>query len=181
MFRNPTSRSQNTREHGWPSVAPIKPNDPLESGVRMHHNQFPLVKESATPATARAVSTSTNNVALSALDSAALEAEFERFESAWRSGNPPDIEQFLGGVVGSSQGERAFQQLALVELVAIDLERRWRASPSPSSNDVGSSATKRLPAKPQVEDYVRRFTLLQADGLVPLDLVVHEFRVRTLW
>jgi hypothetical protein len=140
-----------------------------------------LSKESATPAAARAVSTFANNVALSALDSAALEAEFERFESAWRIGNPPDIEQFLNGAFGSSQGLRAFQQLALVELVAIDLERRWRASASRTDTKVGHSSTKTLPAKPHVEDYVRRFALLHSGGLVPLDLVVHEFRVRTLW
>lgn len=178
MFRNPNSRSESTREHGW---VPIKRSEPLESGVRVHHNQFPLSKESATPATARAVSTFANNVALSALDSAALEAEFERFESAWRSGNPPDIEQFVSNAFGSGQGQRAFQQLALVELVAIDLERRWRASASRTDTKVGDSSTKTLPAKPRVEDYVRRFALLHSSGVVPLDLVVHEFHVRTLW
>src|SRR3954471_7695717 len=111
MFRNPTSPPQNTREHGWPNEVPIKKSEPLESGVRVHHNQFSLLKESATPARDRAESTSATNAALSALDSAALEAEFERFESAWRSGNPPDIEQFLSGAFGSRQGERALEQL----------------------------------------------------------------------
>ncbi len=53
---------------------------------------------------------------------ASREALIERFESAWRNGEQPDIEMYLSGDV-------AERQLRLVQLVMSDLKFRLSADP----------------------------------------------------
>jgi len=50
----------------------------------------------------------------------------ERFEQAWQSGQPPSIAEHLAGQ--DARGEAEIAPPLLSELVAIDLERRWRAA-----------------------------------------------------
>lgn len=122
------------------------------------------------------MSTSDRNPSAAALKSAALEAQFERFESAWRSGSPPDIEQFLSDVSSRVDvRDESTRRQFFWELVAIDLERRWRAA----SND-GSSARER-PRPLRVEDYLHKLAPHVVGSELPIHCIVHEFRVRTVW
>src|SRR5262245_8199052 len=91
-------------------------------------------------------------------ESQALEAQFEKFESAWRSGAPADVEQFFKDVASDASTSGALanperRQQFLSELVAIDLERHWRIARDQAP---GSPARP----KPRVEDYLRKFPAL---------------------
>jgi serine/threonine protein kinase len=121
---------------------------------------------------------------LAVADSAEVEAEFERFETAWKSGSPPSIDQFLSDASGSEEmRDSEKRQLLLVEIVAIDLERRWRSKSACAWSTVktGQAGTRELPPKPRLEDYAHRFPALVGGGEMPIDLIVHEYRVRVLW
>ena len=92
-----------------------------------------------------------------------IDAVCEAFERAWESGQVPRIEDHLAKA--KSHGALPFRNL-LVELVMIDLERRWRAGD-------GSG--------PTLESYVDRFSELGPwDGL-PQEMISHEYRCRHCW
>ena len=158
---------------------------PQESGGKLRHHQTRI--ENQLPGGSRvadAMSISGRNWAVSAADSEALEAEFERFEIAWQAGSPPQIDQFLDSASQSAaMRDVVLRRHFLVELVAIDLERRWRAKSAPSLSTVASAqtSTREVPYKPRLEDYVQRFPTLISDGELPIDLIAHEYRVRNLW
>jgi serine/threonine-protein kinase len=80
----------------------------------------------------------------------------ERFETAWRSGGVPSIEDFLP--TGSHRRE------VLLDLVRIDLEQRWR-----QHGRAGG------PAVPRLKEYRQRFPEL-AD--LPDELIGEEYLVR---
>jgi hypothetical protein len=121
-------------------------------------------------------------LAVADVESSALEAEFERFETAWRAGSPPDIEQFYSTVSSHRVlSDSARRQRFLAELVMIDLERRWRARAMPASSTVLSGVGATVPDKPRLEDYLRRFPLLADNGALPIELIGVEYRARTLW
>jgi serine/threonine protein kinase len=79
----------------------------------------------------------------------------DRFEQAWQQAPPPLLEGYLPGV--GHPGRRS----ALVDLVHIDLEYRWKAG-------VG------LP----VEDYLERFPELRQDPALVVDLAAWEYEIR---
>lgn len=81
----------------------------------------------------------------------------DQFEQAWRNGTAPDLATFL-----PTGAER---QRVLEELVKIDLEYRWRTSPT----------------RPLVEDYLRLHPELGTSDRVPVGLVEEEYRVRQRW
>ena len=108
----------------------------------------------------------------------------DRFESAWRSGVRPAIEDFLaeGKVVDDGHITRTL----LLELVMIDLECRWLhhvdefASTDRAVDTVGSGEAEEpgLPPLPRVEDYLRRFPELGPPGDTSPDLIACEYRAR---
>ncbi|MCA9178751.1 MAG: serine/threonine protein kinase [Planctomycetales bacterium] len=89
------------------------------------------------------------------------------------SGDVPEIGDFLP--VEVSDGTRG----ALIELVTIDLERRWRASTSEAATIPPD--TEQLPALPILEDYIVRYPTLGSAASLPVELIVDEYRVRQLW
>lgn len=97
-----------------------------------------------------------------------LESRCLRFEQDWARRGPVSIADFLEGPpIGSTSDRRRL----LVELVAIDLEFRWRGA----RRDVGS------PERLGLEDYVARFPELgPLDGL-SAGLIGEEYRVRHRW
>lgn len=117
---------------------------------------------------------------VSAADSTLLEIELQRFESAWQTGTPPDLEQFLAesSIKSAPPGSELRSQI-LSELVATDLERRWRVAAREKS--AADAVLDDGSLRPLVEDYVRRFPELNRNGELPIDLIGHEYRVRTLW
>jgi len=82
-----------------------------------------------------------------------LDAECDRFEDAWRSGQRPSIDTYL------VQVEEAVQPALLAELVRLELE--WRC---------------RLGEQPSVEEYVQRYPSCQAE----LETWVREAQAATL-
>jgi len=90
----------------------------------------------------------------------ALNALVERADAliaAWQGDDlPPDLNQFLPAEPLS------LRQLALKELIKIDLEYRWQHHELPK----------------QVEEYLEEFPDLAEDGGVPCDLIYEEFHLR---
>ena len=97
-----------------------------------------------------------NNFAVDASSHAwaAREQVLQRFESAWRQGPPPAINDYLSVGGGEQSG-------LLVELLHIDLEFRLRAG-----DEV------------RVEEFLSRFPSLAEDSDAVRDLVVAEYRLR---
>ena len=94
----------------------------------------------------------------------AFESRLVRFEEAWRRDGPCKIADFLDDspVLSSTARFRL-----LVELIAIDLEFRWKS---------------RISDQPaMLETYLARFPQLgPLDGL-PMELIAEEYRVRHRW
>jgi serine/threonine protein kinase len=85
-----------------------------------------------------------------------LSQRVEAFIRAWETASePPTVSDFL------PPGPVALRRLALVELIKVDLEYRWRRR------------DRRL-----LETYIREFPELAADGEVPCDLIYEEYHVR---
>ena len=99
--------------------------------------------------------------------SAEFEQQLKDFETAWESGVPPAIDDHLTAVPNEERWD------LLVELVKIDLERRWRDT---NSQTAGGT----LPTRPQLEDYARVYHQLHPVEQLPVDLVAEEYRVRRL-
>jgi serine/threonine protein kinase/O-acetyl-ADP-ribose deacetylase (regulator of RNase III) len=91
----------------------------------------------------------------------------EAFEKAWNSGSPPAIEEFLGGSSGSAR------TALLVELIMVDVERRWRAW--------NANGAKETVMPPLLAEYAARFPELGEASSIPDELVIHEYRVRLNW
>ena len=120
----------------------------------------------------------------------AASVEFEaicgRFETAWNSDQRPSINDFLE--IKSPLNDSSSRRHLLIELVMIDMERRWRAASKQSSLSVIPDSPAPMPGEPIVlpnrpllEDYVAGFADLGPLDLLPEDLIVHEYRVRHSW
>jgi len=97
-----------------------------------------------------------------------------RFESAWRSGLPPPIEDFLPAARRAASAMDQGQRELLEQLVKIDLEFRWRQG-------VPAGYTSALPERPRLEHYVARFAALAPPDRLPEDLIGQEYLVRHLF
>lgn len=84
-----------------------------------------------------------------------LTKHLERFLDAWEAGNdPPNLAEFI-----PAEGE--CRRLALVELIKVDLEYRWRERNIPK----------------RIGEYLEEFPELGHGG-VPADLIYEEFHIR---
>ncbi len=97
-----------------------------------------------------------------------FESRILSFERAWQQHGPTEIADYLQPPCGSTSTER---RRLLVELIAVDLEFRWRNG----SRDPGSSQGATL------EGYAARFPELGSLGQWPLELIGEEYRVRRRW
>ena len=110
----------------------------------------------------------------------AVVATLEAFEGAWENG-PPDIARFLPEVA-----DEDLVRSALVDLVMVDLERRWRWTGSSNDRDnlvtvdIGDGAAG-LPSRPLLEHYLAQYESLGPGELLPSELIVHECHVRSTW
>ncbi|QDU95159.1 serine/threonine-protein kinase [Lignipirellula cremea] len=91
-----------------------------------------------------------------------FEATVRSFEQAWQGESPPGIGEFVPASL--SPGDRL---RLLCELVCLDLEYRWRPSP-----------TSGRPARFLVEDYLDRFPELGRWREQTLELIGEEYRAR---
>jgi len=107
-----------------------------------------------------------------------LTAVIDLFKAAWQSNFPLDIDDVLSNYTsGCSPDQRA---TLLLELVAIDLEYRWSRSKENCSKHRDSPAAG-FSSRPRIEDYLTRFPAIANRGLVPISLLVKEYRVRRGW
>ena len=104
----------------------------------------------------------------SELGSNLLESVYEKFESAWVETPYPNLRKYL-----TDHDEQARKTL-LIELIQIDMERRWRATETSPADDT-------LPPCPSVADYVSAFPECGSVNDLPIEVLAFEFRVRNLW
>lgn len=97
----------------------------------------------------------------------------DRFEEAWRRGTVPRIDDILSSLPPAA-GEAARQEL-LEELIAVDLEYRWRSLPT--ERVPGTD----LPPRPLLEDYYRCYPQLGLGNRPLHELIGAEYRVRQRW
>lgn len=98
-------------------------------------------------------------------------AHVERFESAWKSGRPVNIADYLPPVGGAGRRE------VLVELIMVDMECRWKPVPVADPPPDGSSP---IPRK-VLDDYASEFPELGPLAELPAELIGEEYRVRVRW
>jgi eukaryotic-like serine/threonine-protein kinase len=97
-----------------------------------------------------------------------IESRVLRFEETWARAGPPRLADFLDDSPALSTADRA---RLLVELIAIDLEFRWR-------NDRRHDEPRE---RMLLEDYVARFPEWASLDRLPLELIGEEYRVRCRW
>jgi eukaryotic-like serine/threonine-protein kinase len=98
---------------------------------------------------------------------AEFDSHIERFETAWRAGRAPRIDDYLVGP------EHPRRRELLCELICIDLENRWKAGVM----DASLSGALR----PALADYADRFPELGDLASLPIELIGEEYRVRHRW
>ncbi|MBL8798140.1 MAG: protein kinase [Planctomycetia bacterium] len=89
-----------------------------------------------------------------------------RFEQAWQSPTPPRLEDYLAGANGN--------RTLVEELVAIDLEYRWRAR-----LDLAGVAS--ASGGPRLEAYLQRYAVLGRPEQLSLKLIGREYEARCSW
>ncbi len=105
-----------------------------------------------------------------------LESVYDRFESAWRSGSEPSLDEFV-----EDDWDENRRRDVLHELMLIDQEHRWRKS---KRSTISRSTTsprndeREFPARPMLEDYLARWPLLGAIEQLPQTSILQEFRLR---
>jgi len=104
-----------------------------------------------------------------------LDDACRRFEAAWRDGQQPSIDDYLG----ADPAAEGLREL-LIALVGIDLEYRWQKAAGASAVD-GTVDTSILPGQPRLADYVARYPTLGPLEELPTELIAHEYWVRHRW
>lgn len=78
------------------------------------------------------------------------------FAEAWKTGTPPSPSDYL------TEAVPAVRRLLLVELIKVDIRRRWRLTE----------------LRQTVEHYLDNYPELRSDGHLPYDLLVEEYQAR---
>ena len=120
---------------------------------------------------------------LSASNQKAVDAECDRFEAAWMTGRPTNIENHIAPYTNP-----AVRAKLLYELVLVDLEYSWQGAET-TATDRGRTredwqyfpGASRLPPHPQLEDYLVRYPQLRNQPRAQFGLIVAEYRVRQQW
>jgi WD40 repeat protein/serine/threonine protein kinase len=109
-----------------------------------------------------------------------MERLLGRFDEAWQSATPPELEPFLASIADESRTKDL-----LVELINMDLEYRWRGAAQGRSLSLsllsGQAGAGPLPQCPRLEAYIERFPLLGPLHLLPVSLIGEEYRSRQRW
>ncbi len=98
-----------------------------------------------------------------------------RFEAAWRDGQQPNIDDYLGADP-TAEGLREL----LIALVGIDLEYRWQKAVGAAAVDETVDVST-LPRQPRLANYVARHPTLGPLEELPTELIAHEYWVRHRW
>jgi serine/threonine protein kinase len=115
-----------------------------------------------------------------------LDGILDQFDCLWRGGDrAPELQPFLERS-GVSLDQR---RLLLLELIAIDMEYRWRRASVSREGDavaVASSSAEfadshAIGQRPLVEDYALCWPEILQDEPIPIELIAEEFRIRHRW
>ena len=117
----------------------------------------------------------------------AIDKICDQFEEAWGSGQRPRLADYLGRLPETAAS--ITRRSLLVELVMIDLERRWqddqstsgREDTAPQGIETATDQGRPPPVSPLIEEYLGRYPALGPMDRLPPDLAAYEYRVRHLW
>ncbi len=111
----------------------------------------------------------------------------DQFDCLWRDdGSAPELGQFLE----QSSVPREQRLSTLLELIAIDMEYRWRRADrlAEEENTVGiatasvqNTDTHLIGQHPLVEDYAQRWPEILQEARIPVGLIAEEYRIRHRW
>lgn len=110
-----------------------------------------------------------------------LDSVVVEFEHAWRQETPPDVFSILASYRDNPH-DTAGRERIVTELIAIDLEHRWRRSDRGEA--IGQSRSQRegrSVERRMLDDYVAGCDQFATLADVPSELVGEEYRVRRLW
>jgi serine/threonine-protein kinase len=102
-----------------------------------------------------------------------FERLLDRFDEAWRTGAPLQIEELLDSARGT--GGTSSRRKLLEELLKVDLEYRWRRAASAQNGSTSAFSPLRL------EEYVQRYPDLGKLEELSAELIGEEYRVRQCW
>ena len=100
----------------------------------------------------------------------------DQFDERWQAGCFPNVED----VLPPNAEEQGALLAMLRELLAIDMEYRWREFFRAEAVAPKQRATSRR-RRPWLEDYVRRFPVLTTSPSTVVQLLKSEFRTRQVW
>lgn len=111
----------------------------------------------------------------------------DEFDALWReSRQAPVLARFLEDTPLPNEHRLS----ALVELIAIDMEYRWRAAKSrttPCQTDTleftfgDDTARESLGSRPLIEDYAGPWPEIVERDAIPIELIAEEYRIRHRW
>ncbi len=110
--------------------------------------------------------------------SSRLSIACEQFTSAWATGRPPEILEYLDRAAAKGDPQRSG---LLIGLVLCDLEHRWRHTATDHTVAAGETIDRtscQLPSLPKLEDYVDCYPELGAVAQLSVDAIVAEYRFR---
>jgi|GEM_PF-1216885 len=114
-----------------------------------------------------------------------LNVPLDEFDRLWRQGRMPRIDRFL-----AQYDVHHDQRVELLrELVAIDMEYRWRRSDADEPSKlldtvIGTDADTSIGGvrlRPTLSDYVREWPELIQANSTPVELIAEEYRIRHRW
>lgn len=116
-----------------------------------------------------------------------LEDVLDEFDALWRQSKQiPSLGRFLDTIALPDEQRLA----ALLELIAIDMEYRWRAADSTTPSfqaetsqlaNGDDTASELLGSQPLIEDYAKHLPEAVGREAVPIELIAEEFRIRHRW
>ena len=99
----------------------------------------------------------------------------DEFDQQWQSGFTPNLQTYLDRVGDDIDSRHNL----LIELIAIDLEYRWKQTGNP---DEDTQVTDSDNSDPWVlERYLQSWPELGSMEVMPVDLIAEEYRVRRRW
>lgn len=112
-----------------------------------------------------------------------VEQVINDFQDAWRRNEPPSLTVFLKRIQDQSQDIREALRIRLIQLdqaVRWQLWRKQADAMAQTANGASSSTERPIPRRaPLLEDYARSCPDIGPLDSLPLELIVHEFQLRT--
>lgn len=113
-----------------------------------------------------------------------LDDALDQYDVLWRESlQPPQLDDFLQ----QSSLHAHARSAALPELIAIDMEYRWRSDAPSAASEIASppAVEGKLPPshdpRPRIESYAARWPQILHNNATKIELIAEEFRIRHRW